>query len=152
MASTVTSGTLKVILTEQITVNSTDYGSRHEFSIYPISEVSKRIISTAGTGSTSIALFGSSGSAGQYYDSNVRYLRITNLDNANFATLRFTGDASTDFAIRLDPTGSHIIASTSTTGVVDYTDISGVTLEDLTEIAATADTAAVDLELFVASA
>jgi len=152
MASTVTAGTLKVILTEQITLNSSNYGSKNEFSIGSIDEVSKRIITTDGTGSTSIVAFSGSSAAGQYKDSDVRYVRITNLDNANFATLRFTGDSSTDFAVRLDPAGSHIIASTSTTGVADYADISGVSLENLTQISATADTAAVDLELFVASA
>ena len=74
------------------------------------------------------------------------------MDNANFATLRFLGESSTDFAVRLDPAGSHIVTSTSTTGVADYADISGVVLENLTSISAIADTAAIDLELFVASA
>lgn len=151
MASTLTTATLKVTLTEQITLNSSDYGSKHEFSISNVGEVSKRIITTNGTSSTTLVSFSGSASAGQYKDSDVRYVRVTNLDNANFATLRFLGEASTDYALRLDPTGSYMIASTSTTGLTDYSDISGIVLENLTQISATADTAAVDLELFVAS-
>ena len=151
MASTLTTATLKVTLTEQITLNSSDYGSKNEFSIGGIGEVSKRIITTNGTSSTTLVSFSGSASAGQYQDSSVRYVRVTNLDDANFATLRFLGESSTDYALRLDPTGSYMIASTSTTGLTNYSDISGIVLENLTQISATADTAAVDLELFVAS-
>ena len=80
-----------------------------------------------------------------------RFVYVKNLDDTNFAILRITGDTSTDFAVRLDPSSSYIITSTSSTGLDDYADISGVTLEDLLAVSATADTAAVDLELFVAS-
>jgi hypothetical protein len=152
MASTITAGTLKVILTEQVILNGRDQGSKNTLSISSINEVSKRIITTNGTSATAIASFAGSPAGGFYVDSSVRYVRVTNLDDTNFAILRFTGDASTDFSVRLDPGASHILTSTSTTGFVDYADISGVTLEDLSGFTATADTAAVDLEVFVASA
>jgi len=152
MASTITAGTLKVTLTEQIILNGRDQGSKNTLSIGSVNEVVKRIVTTNGTTATTIVSFGTAPAGGTYVESDVRYVRITNLDDTNFATLRVTGDASTDFAVRLDPGASHIITSTSTTGVVDYADISGVTLEDLAAISATADTAAVDLEIFVASA
>jgi len=155
MASTLTATTLKVTIREQITLNGTPYGAKTEFSLNNISEVSRRLLTTNGTGSTTIIRFQPSASAGQFINTDIRYLRITNLDNANYATLRFIGSGSTDYAFRLDPTGSHLLMSTQTSGssnvgVTSYADISGVTLTDLRTIRAYADTAAVDLELFVA--
>tara|TARA_R110000824_G_scaffold16596_3_gene68686 strand:- start:16209 stop:16667 length:459 start_codon:yes stop_codon:yes gene_type:complete len=152
MASTVQSSTLKVTLTERIVLNGSDHGSSNELSISDINEASKRIVTTNGTSATTVVSFGPTPAGGTYVDSDVRYIRITNLDDTNYATLRITGDASTDFAVRLDPYSNYIITSTSTTGVVDYADISGVTLDNLVAISATANTAAVDLEIFVASA
>jgi len=156
MASTITPTTLRVAIVEQISLNGTDYGARTIASFSSISEVSKRIITTNGTGSTTIIRFQPSASAGQFINTDIRYLRITNLDNANYATLRFIGSGSTDYAFRLDPTGSHIMSltqpsSSANAGVTSYADIAGVTLTDLSTISAIANSASVDLELFVAS-
>jgi|TARA_R110000824_G_scaffold36832_1_gene113906 hypothetical protein len=156
MASTITPASLNVTIREQITMNGTDYGSLTRYAAHNITEVSRRIIATNGTGSTTIIRFQPSASAGQFINTDVRYVRITNLDNANYATLRFRGAAATDYAFRLDPTGSHLLMSTqasgsSNSGVTSYADISGITLTDLRTISATANSASVNLELFVAS-
>ena len=152
MASTITSGTLKITLTEQVILNGRDQGSKNTLSIGSINEVSKRIITTNGTSQTAIVSFAATPAGGFFVDGDVRYVRVTNLDDTNFATLVVTGDSSTNFAVRLDPGASYLVTSTSTTGTADYADISGTTLEDLSQILATANTAAVDLEVFVASA
>ena len=156
MASTLTPAPLNVTIREQITMNGNDYGAITRYSVANISEISRRLITTNGTASTEIIRFQPSASAGQFINTDVRYLRITNLDDTNYATLRFQGSASTDYAFRLDPTGSHLLMTTqdsgsSNAGVTSYADISGVTLTDLRAIRVVADTAAVDLELFVAS-
>jgi hypothetical protein len=44
-----------------------------------------------------------------------------------------------------------MIISSSSTGVVDYADISGSTLEDLTAIKADANSSSCDLEILVAT-
>ena len=156
MASTLTPAPLNVTIREQITMNGTDYGSVTRYSVSNISEISRRIVTTNGTGSTQIIRFQPSASAGQYINTDVRYVRITNLDDTNYATLRFQGSGSTDYAFRLDPTGSHLLMTTQNSGsddagVTNYADISGVTLTDLRTITAYANSASVDLELFVAS-
>ena len=151
MASTITASTLKVTIEENIKLNGVQQGGVNTLSIGSINEISKRIITTNGTSATTIISFADTPAGGTFVNANVRYVRITNLDDTNFAILRITGDTSTDFAVRLDPSSSYIITSTSSTGLDDYADISGVTLEDLLAVSATADTAAVDLELFVAS-
>jgi len=137
-------------------MNGSDYGSATRYSVNNISEISRRLITTNGTASTEIIRFQPSASAGQYINTDVRYVRITNLDDTNYATLRFQGSASTDYSFRLDPTGSHVIMTTqdsgsSKAGVTSYADINGLVLTNLRTIMVVANTAAVDLELFVAS-
>ena len=158
MASTITASTLKVTIREDIKLNGVQQGGVNTLSIGSITNAVKRIVNI-GTDEIGLLGFGTAYNtelsktylAGQFDEDTVRYIRITNLDDTNFAILRITGDTSTDFAVRLDPSSSYIITSTSSTGLDDYADISGVTLEDLLAVSATADTAAVDLELFVAS-
>ena len=156
MASTLTPAPLNVTIREQITMNGTDYGGITRYTVNNISEISRRLVTTNGTSSTEIIRFQPSASAGQFINTDVRYLRITNLDDTNFATLRFQGSASTDYSFRLDPTGSHLLMTTqdsgsSNAGVTSYADIGGIVLTNLRTIKVIADTAAVDLELFVAS-
>ena len=156
MASTLTPAPLNVTIREQITIGKTDYGATTRYSVDNIKEISRRIITTNGTASTEIIRFQPSASAGQYINTDVRYLRVTNLDNSNFTTLRFKGLGGTDYACRLDPTSSYVVMTTqpsgsSNAGVTGYGDINGITLTSLKNITAFADTSAVDLELFVAS-
>ena len=156
MASTITPATLNVTIREQITMNGTDYGAVTRYAADNITEISRRIVTTNGTASTEIIRFQPSASAGQYINTDVRYVRITNLDDSNYATLRFRGSGSTDYAFRLDPTSSHVLmtsqpSGSSIVGVTSYADISGLVLTNLRNISAVANTSAVDLELFVAS-
>jgi len=148
MATTLTAGNLVVKITESLTVNGKNYGNENTLTIATVKEPDLRIV-TVPTSEKTLIAFGAAIGAGTYVESDVRYIRITNKDGTNFVTLNIEGDASTDFSVRLDPGASFLIISSSATGVVDYADISGATLEDLTAIKATADTADVDVELFV---
>ena len=150
MASTVTPATLTVTITESITLNGSDQGATNSFTVASIAEINKRIVNCPASEKTVLS-FGTAIAAGTFIEGDVRYIRLTNKDDTNYVTLNIEGDASTDYSVRLDPGASHLIVSTSTTGVVDYADISGATLEDLTGIKATANSAACDLEIFVAS-
>lgn len=151
MASTVTAATLTVTITETITLNGSDQGATNSFTVASIAEVNKRIVNCPAS-EKAVLSFGTAIAAGTFVESDVRYIRLTNKDDTNYVTLNIEGDTSTDFSVRLDPGASYLIVSTSTTGVVDYADISGATLEDLTGIKATANSAACDLEILVASA
>ena len=151
MASTITASTMTVTVTESIALNGKDQGASNTLNIGSINEISKRIVTTDSTNATTVISFGDVPAGGTYVTANVRYVRITNLDDTNFGILRITGDASTDFTVRLDPSSSYIMTSTSTTGLDDYADISGTNIEDLVAVSAKASTAAIDLEIFVAS-
>ena len=150
MASTVTAATLTVTITESITLNGSDQGATNSFTVASVAEVNKRIVNCPASDKT-ILIFGAAIEAGQFIVGDVRYVRLTNKDDTNYVTLNIEGATATDYSVRLDPGASYLIISTSATGVDDYADISGVTLEALTGINATANSAACDLEVLVAS-
>ena len=82
MASTLSNATLTVTLTESITLNGAEHGSKKKMSISGVNEISKRIMTVATTGTQVYA--GSSAAAyGTFVTANVKYLRITNLDTEN---------------------------------------------------------------------
>ena len=147
MASTLTASTMTVTLTESINLNGTNQGSSNSLSIASIAEVSKRIV-TCPTSEITLVSFAAAASAGTFIDADVRYVRITNLDDTNFVSLNIEGEGSTDFTIRLDASASIMFVGS----LVDYADISAYVLENLSAIKTVADTANCDLEIFVASA
>jgi hypothetical protein len=95
---------LNVTIREACTLNGTDYGAVTRYAVGGVTQISRRIVATHGTGSTEILRFHPSASAGQYISGDVRYVRITNLDDTNYATLRIMGQSATDYAFRLDQT------------------------------------------------
>ena len=151
MATSVRNATLKVTIEEEINLNGVRQGAKNVKRISDINEVYKRIV-TIPASEVTVVLFSTAVAAGTFIEGDIRYIRLTNKDDTNYIILNIEGDSSTDFSVRLDPGASFLITSTNTSGVVDYADISGATLEDLTGVKATANSAASDLEVFVASA
>ena len=129
MASTITSATLKVVISEQIILNGTDQGSKNTLSISGINEVAKRIVSISTT-ETGLLGFATAPStdlaksyvAGQFDEDDVRYIRITNLDDANHVVLTFRDEDSDEFALKLDYGQSFIYNGDHDTGVADTMD------------------------------
>jgi len=154
MTSTITAGTLKVTIRESITLKGKDQGSTTELSITNINEISSRII-TVPASEVEIIAISTAVSSGTFVEGNVRYIRITNLDDTNHVTLIFKDEDATEFAIKVDAGHSFIYPGDNSGGVVDTMHAGGsaltVSLNDLVNITAEADTAACDLELFIAS-
>tara|TARA_Y100001963_G_C6722688_1_gene419865 strand:- start:856 stop:1326 length:471 start_codon:yes stop_codon:yes gene_type:complete len=155
MASTLESGTMKVRITEEITLNGRDQGSMNELSIGSINEISKRIVSVP-TSEIEIIKMDTSAGAGQFIEGDVRYIRITNKDDTNNVFLTFKNEDNDEFAVLLDYGQSFIYNSNFDGGVVNTFDANAGAaninnLGDLVNITAQADTAAVDIEIFVAS-
>ena len=162
MASTITAGTLKVTLSEQIILNGRDQGSKNTLSISSIKSVVKTIatISTTetgllGWGANPYDNAGKSYVAGQFDEDNTKYIRITNLDDTNHITLTFRNEGNSEFAVKLDRGQSFIYNGDLDGGVKDTMDSSDgaltVSFGDLVDIVALADTATCDVEVFVAS-
>ena len=156
MTSTVTAATMTVKITETIKLNGRDQGAENTLSIASVNEVSKRIV-TATTTEQIILAFGTAVAAGQFDETKVVYIRITNLDDTNFVGLIFRNENNDEFSVKLDKGQSFIYNGDLAGGVVDTMDAVGNaglttnTFGDLVDITADADTASCDLELFVAS-
>ena len=155
MATTITNATLTVTLTESISLNGSEQGASNTLTIADVDEISKRIV-TIPTAEKTIIAMGTAVSNGTFVESDVLYIRITNKDDANHVTLTFKDENNSEFALKLDKGQSFIYNGDLAGGVVDTMDANGsalsLALADLVDITAIADTASVDLEIFVASA
>ena len=153
MATTIEAATLTVTLTEEITLNGQDKGATNALTVASVTNVSQRIVNVPASEVVVLAM-GTAVAAGQFVESTIRYIRITNKDDTNHVTLVFKSENNNECAHKLDAGHSFIYAGDNSGGVVDTHDAGAsalsVSLDDLVDITATADSGACDLELFVA--
>ena len=155
MATTLTAATLTVTLTEAISLNGQDKGATNTLTIASVTEVSQRIVEVGTTEVILLAFQATDPGAGTFDEADVRYVRITNKDDANHVQLTFRDENGTEFAVKLDAGHSFIYSGDNSGGVVDTMIAAGSaltvpsTFADLVDITAVADTAACDLEYFV---
>jgi len=154
MATTISNASLTVTVSEQIILNGQPINSENQLVIPNINEVSKRIVTIPITAEASIALFGSVVAAGTFIAANVKYIRITNKDDTNFCRIRvtrnlFPSSAEGTFDIRLDAGKTFIMGNTKESASTTTSPFSSFV--DMSSIIGQADTANVDLEVFIAS-
>ena len=155
MASTVKAKTLRVTIQEDIVLRGVNYGSKTKLNISEINEISKRVVTVPASEVELIAM-STAVASGTFIEGDVRYIRITNLDDTNHIGLIFKNEDNDEFGIILDYGQSFIYNADLSGGVVDTMEanagaISTNTFADLVNITAIADTAACDVEVFVAS-
>jgi hypothetical protein len=143
MASTIVNATLSVAITESVTLNGKDYGNINNLSIANINEVSQRIV-TIPTSEVGVVTFGTAAGAGTFVRSAVEYLRITNKDDTNFVSLHITS-ATDDVWLKLEAGKSFMLGNGDLETASSFS-----AWADITDITAIADTAAVDIEFFIA--
>jgi hypothetical protein len=145
---------MTVTLTESIELNGTNQGATNTLEIASIAEVSKRIVNIP-TSEVEVVAMSTAVASGTFIESTVMYIRLTNKDDTNHITLTFKDEDSTEVALLLDKGQSFIYNGDLSAGVVNTMHAGGsaltVSLNDLVNITALADTAACDLEIFVAS-
>ena len=85
MPTTITPTALSVTITESISLNGSQQGGTNTLSISSIKEIFKRIVRCVDDADCTIATFQTgTNTADNAIDlENVRYIRVTNLDNAN---------------------------------------------------------------------
>lgn len=140
--------TLTVTITENISLNETERGSTNTVEITGIDYVNERLVKV-GTAEQSLVLFDTAEAAGQFADGSVDYIRITNLDSSNYITLRMTS-GNDEYFVKVSAGESHILFDP----VMDTDDDAGVataSLANIDSIKAQANTAAVDVEIFIAA-
>lgn len=149
MASTLTSSTLTVRISEEINLNGVTKGTTIKREIDSINEVSERIATVLTTG-TDVLSLGSAVGPGAFIRSDVKYIRITNLDDTNYIRLALVTDAGGNPAahIKVPAKDSFVLATGSAAAEADG---DAVSFDNITSIKAWANTASVDIDIFVAS-
>ena len=161
MASTISSATLKVVISEQVILNGIDQGSKNTLSISGIKDVFKRIITIAADDDATVLVFKSTtASADGALDlQSVKYIRITNLDDTNSVGLSLQIDSDEDNSAAnesctiLLEAGRSFIMGTPDEGVHVDDDAAGIltALTDLESIIINPGSNAGTVEVFVAS-
>ena len=158
MARSFSTATLTVKIQEGIVLGGQDMGSMNSFSVTGIKNVVKRLMTATTDLMTIMTFHASAEGAGQYIEGNVRYIRITNLDDTNHICLIFVNENSDEFAVKVDKGQSFLFNADLSGGVVDVFDANGAgtatsgSIGDLTTIKVQSDTASCDIETYIATA
>ena len=98
MASTLTASTMTVSISESITLNGKNQGGSTTLSIASIKDIYKRIVTIAADDDATVAVFKSTtASSDSAFDKeNVKYIRITNLDDTNSLNISLQLDSGED--------------------------------------------------------
>ena len=158
MATKVTPATLTVKVSEQITLNGVSYGGSNTFTKASCGQVDQRIMSVVHDANTEIASFGAADAKGAVVAANLKYFRITNLDDTNFISVILYKSASeyNEAAIKVEPNSSFFFttddffADTNTAdGSSDSAADFAGTLVSCDKIFLRANTAACDVEYVI---
>ena len=148
--------TLTVTVTEALTIDNRDYGSKQSFTVPAVVDVTRRLV-TVTTTEAVIATFAAAVGPGAYIAADVMYMRFTNIDDTNFVTLTFRNQDNDEVAIKVDAGKSFILCGDNSGGMADIFNATqdadaaaDTNLGDLTNIQADANTANVDLEMYIA--
>lgn len=153
MASTITSATLTVTIQESITLGGTQFGGIKQLEITGINEAYKRIVKCANSQTTTIATFnGNAFASDNAIDTeDAKYIRVTNLDDANSVELAIVG-AATLYQVRLNAGESHILGGPDDLMLAEAdTSPSFGTMADIASIQVNPAGNDVDVEILVAS-
>jgi hypothetical protein len=154
MASTITSGTVTVKITETVSLNSTNYDSINTLTIPNVNEISQRIVTIPPQSITELFKFSTTIAPGEFLKTTVQYLRITNKDDTNPVALNIKSTLSNTW-VRV-PAGRSFIIGSSTASMESIATgtVAVPTLEDIDVISAYGPTAGevntVDVECYVA--
>jgi len=149
MTSNVGSATMQVVITEDINLDGQPRGGTTKFSVQSINEVSRRIVTVTTTSATFLTL-GSAAGAGQFINTDMRYLRVTNLDKTNFVILGFKDTSADTFYVKLEAGQSFILYNDDLEAFTNGSAFSAFGQWDTMTM--DADTASCDVEIFYASA
>ena len=139
--------TLTVTLKEELILNGAEHGSENVISITGVTEAMHRVIDIPTLSETTLADFGAATGGSTFIDETAQYVRITNLDTTNYATLRVLG-TSEEYFVRLDARGSFMLFNSKMDA--NATGSQTASFADVESIGAQANTASLQLEVFVA--
>ncbi len=147
MATTITPTALTVTITESVTLGGSDRGSSNTLTIADVTEVDNRIVNV-GTSETDIIGFGSANGQGSFVRTDVKYIRLTNLDDTNYITLGMSKTGADTFYIKLEAGKSIMFGNDDLE--IDASGGASSAFVEADNISAKANGSACDLEYFVA--
>tara|TARA_R110002020_G_scaffold63115_3_gene168182 strand:- start:895 stop:1347 length:453 start_codon:yes stop_codon:yes gene_type:complete len=148
--------TLTVSISEKLQLNGKDRGSVITKDISSITETFHRIMDVKTSGTQKIlemdATEGNS-TGGKLFSTNVKYLRITNLDTTNFVSITVQNDATEEYMVKLEAGQTYVLFNSK----VDANDLgdgsaASGNLTDIDNILARANSASCQVEVFAALA
>jgi len=151
MATTVSSATLSVQIKEQITLNGTTYDQEITKSLTGVGNISKRIFSIPASTTVTLATFISTVTNDQFDVEDVKYIRVTNLDDTDALILTKAINA-TSYATEIKAQSSVVDFTPNGNGA---TSKAGITTTDDIETLFVHNSHggnALDLELVIATA
>tara|TARA_R100001440_G_scaffold61794_1_gene81742 strand:- start:951 stop:1376 length:426 start_codon:yes stop_codon:yes gene_type:complete len=139
--------TLKVTITEEISIDGVERGSSTNLDIASVTQVDNRIVTVTNT-EADIVKFGSAIASGTFVASSVKYLRITNTATSGIVNLRILG-TNEEYFVKLTAGNSFILNNTS----MDANDSGSqsMTLANIEEIKAITSSGTVATEIIVVS-
>ena len=160
MATTITAATMTVRITESISLNGSAQGAVNSFTVDSINEVFKRIVTCPASQDTTVATFQTAtNTADNAIDlEDVRYIRLTNLDDTNSVNLSLQvaggedGSANMSTTLLIEAGKSFVMGSPHDGIALSDANATIVTaLTDLESLLVDPSGNAVDVEVFVAS-
>jgi hypothetical protein len=162
LATTIKSSTLTVSIVEDVFLNGSQQGSKNTLSISGIKDIFKRIITIAADDDATVLVFKSTTAIadGALDLQNVKYIRVTNLDDTNSVGLSLQLDSDEDNSAAnesctiLLEAGRSFIMGTPDEGIHVDDDSAGIltALTDLESIIINPGSNAGTVEVFTASA
>ena len=149
MATTVTASTLKVTVKESILLNGVQHEHKQEQSIANVNMVSQRIVRIPTSTEIILAFNATTIGAGQYISGDVKYIRITNLDDTNYLNIGLRKSGADVAYLKIEKGDSVLLHNTKLQAKSNGGGFSD--FQTLTDIIAIANSSAIDAEVFVAS-
>ena len=160
MATKVIPSTLTVTITENISLNGTSYGGSNTVAFGSIKEIHKRIVRCIDDSDCTIATFRTATHTadGAIDLENVKYIRVTNLDDANPMNLSLQVAGGEDATANMSTTilvkaGESFIMGTIHDGIALDDDAASIVtaLTDLESLLVDPLSENIDVEVFIAS-
>ena len=156
MSTTIKPSTLIVNISESIILNGINRGGSSTYEINSIAYIDNRIMTISndlnGTGILSLA---TGTGSGVHDPDKVKYIRLTNLDDANDITIAialYTFASAESIGLNLPAGKSIVIGDTNDAGDTQTSgDVDNLSLKDIVGLTGKADTAPSQLEVYVAS-
>lgn len=147
MATTLTAGTMRIVIREEPVSGIGDLGDSHALELASIKHIDRRTVTVlTTTNGTELLQMSTAAGAGVFIGANVRYVRVTNLDDTNYVTLHVQS-ASKYVQHKLEAGRSYLLTANK---IDNASDIDSTSLADVTSIQALANTASVDVAVVVA--